>query len=445
MRSLSRRSVDLASIRTKIRKNKPIVINSGDFSQIVDEVLDELRDRINFKLEVKMRQVIVSLVKDIVEERDFNIPGLSLNDLVERIVDSILGYDKLHHLVVNRNITDIVVINHRHTMVREGLRWRPVSVDFGSPEKLEQYIRQITSRLGGKFNVANPDVPVEDPEYNLRIRAVGYDISPDSPQLTIRSLRKEPLTKEQLRYSMSETIEEFLRFCIKAELNIGITGNYGSGKTSMLSTLLSWIPKNKMPGLIQSSNEIPQVHPNLRRRLTRNSENIGENARSISEMDLLEFAKQESFDILALGEFLNGAAHTMLHIMQQGVMALYTYHGGSAKEAYDSFNYMVQMNERNMYSEESLKQKIAQYNDIVLVMDRLRVRELVQFTGELKDGEPVYETLFRFNVRNETNYELNGDWEKVAGVSLCEKLLKKAALKGASVPTAFRERGIKVG
>ncbi|MFT9601026.1 ATPase, T2SS/T4P/T4SS family [Mesobacillus sp.] len=438
MRSVLTRSANLTKYQTELSKHRQSLKDHQTFSYIVDTVNEILIDRYNEKIERKRLSIILPKVRQIIVEKGFYIPGIPVDALAQHTTEALTGYGRIHQLIANKEINNITIHDYRKTYIMQNLKWRPLHIDFGNPSNLDKYIRRVVSRLGGRFTLANPIANVEDEDFNLRIRATGFDISPDSPKLYIRRLSKDILKPDQVRYAMSESVEEFLKFCIKSRFNIGVAGTYGSGKTSILALLLSWASPLSHIALIQSANEIQNVHPYMSRLFTRDL--VGEKANAISESNLLTLTKQITPQVLALGELLDEAAHTLLHLLQQGVQSLYTYHADDPTGAINAYNYMVQMAASNQYSEERILMESAKYNDIMIIMDRLRAREIVQFTGEIKNGMPQYETLFSFNISEETQYELKGEWKKEPGSVLCEKLQRKASLAGARIPSEFKPR-----
>ncbi|KZE78177.1 hypothetical protein AV654_19570 [Paenibacillus elgii] len=404
---------------------------------MVSTITRELVYRWNDKIERKKYNVYLNRVRSLVNEYDYFIAGTPEARLVEMIVDAITGYDILHPFVANQAITNIDVQAFDDVRVMEDMRWRKPPISFGSEQKLQDYIHRLFLRLGGRFSLDNPLAKVEDEEWNLRIRAAGFDVSPDSPTLTIRKLRKEALGPEEIKYAMSDNIHKFLDFTAKAGYTVGFVGPFGSGKTTVLGTFISWMPTTKKVGLIQSSNEIPKVHPFMIRRMTR--EKVGERGRMISEIDILDFIKQENPQSIALGEFLDGAALTMLHILQLGIQSCFTYHANDPRGAIQAFVFMM-MRAGGGYDVRYLIEELAKNMDLVVIMDRRRVREIIQFTGEIEEGSymPVYKTLYKFNVESENKYELMGSWSRDYDVRLCDKLVEKAKLNGVPIPPELR-------
>ncbi|CAF1786658.1 Putative conjugal transfer protein Rv3659c [Bacillus subtilis] len=440
MRSALRRSANLANYQkaTSSRKNNPTSIKN--FSHIVDIVNEILIDIYDEKIEKKRLDVLMPRVQKILEDKELTVPGVPIDKLAQNVSEALTGYGQIHHLIADPSITNIIVVNYNLTFIMKNLRWRPIRVDFGSEQNLREFVRRVVSRLGGRYTLSSPIANVEDEDFNLRIRATGFDISPDSPKLFIRRLSNKPLTEEQVKYAMSDSIRDFIDFCVKAKFNIGIAGTYGSGKTSLLQKMISNVPPNLHVALIQSANEIQEVHPFLTRLFTRDL--VGENGKKINESDLLMLVKQITPQVLALGEFLGEEAHTMVHILQQGIQSFYTFHANDPEGAIHAYNYMVQMSGNSSYTQSQLIEESAKYNDIMIIMDRLRVRELVQFTGNVVNGAPEYKPIFKFKVNEETAYELKGFWEKEPGVVLCDKLMRKASLAGVTVPNGFRREEV---
>jgi len=298
--------IDLRQKRLDTKKIDPHVVKNNSFTDIVNLINNQLIKRYNEKIERKKFEVLVTRVSILVNEYDLVIPGVQQSRLVEQIVDAITGYGVLQPWIAKKGVTNIEIESPNEIFVMENLKWKKIPVSFESTKELQDYIYRIFNRLGGRFTQDNPLGKIEDEEWNLRIRAGGFDLRPDSPTLSIRILRKEILTPEEVRYSMSETVEKFLRFAAAAGFTVGFVGPFGSGKTAMMGQYLSWIPNFKHIGLIQSSNEIQKVHPFMRRGLTR--ELVGEQGKKFGEMELLDFAKQENYSVLALGEFLDMVA-----------------------------------------------------------------------------------------------------------------------------------------
>lgn len=424
--------IDLRKMRLDKRKEDHVLLKRNSFSDIVTLVNRELVERWTEKIERKKEVLILPRIQSLVNEYDLHIPGISMSRLIDHIFDAITGYDILHPYVANPAVQNIEVEGPDEIYVMENLRWRKAPVAFGSEKELQDYIHRIFNRLGGRFSLDNPLGKVEDYDWNLRIRAGGFDIRPDGPSMSIRKLSKRILNQSELDYGMSRMLQSFVQFCMDAGFNVSIIGPFGSGKTRMLGTLLSMAPKFKHVGLIQSANEIPRVHPFMRRSLTRDL--VGELGSKISEADLIDFAKQEMYSVLGIGEFLDEAAISYLHVLQLGIQVLNTYHAYDRRSAVHSLTYMMKRGGSGFHVD-YLVEQLAEHMNILIIMDRLRVVEIGQFTGRIDaQGNPESEPLFRFEIEKESKHELIGEWRTVPDAKLCEKLVRKARLNGVTIP-----------
>jgi len=425
--------IDLRKRRLELKKEDPILLKRSSFADIVTLINRELVDRYNEKIERKKSAILLPRIQLLMNEYDLNIAGIPQSRLIQHVFDAITGYDILHNYIADPTVTNIEVEGPDDVFFMKDLRWKKAPISFGSTAALNDYIYRIFNRLGGRFSLDNPLGKIEDEEWNLRIRAGGFDIRPDSPTISIRKLSKNVLSSKEIRYSMSEPVEEFLRFAVEAGLTIGICGPFGAGKTRAMGTMMSWIPPFKHVGLIQGSNEIPKVHPMMRRSLTRSL--VGEQGRAITETDLLEFAKQENYSVIGFGEFLNEAALPMLHILQLNIQSFFTFHANDAFGAIHSFIWMIMQANGADYDVNYLVGQLATYIDIIVIYDRLRAKDVVQFTGELdSEGKPIYQSIFSFDVQEETKHELIGTWKRNFENKLCEKIIRKAAWNGVAIP-----------
>ncbi len=424
-------AVDLRKKRLDVRKEDQVQLKRSSFADMVTLVNNELVDRWNDKIEKKKAVVILPRIQALVNEHDLHIPGIPQSRLVDHLFNSITGYDILHPYVANPAITNIEIESPNDIYYMEGLRWKKAPVSFDSQKALQDYVYRIFNRLGGRFSMDNPLGKVEDDDWNLRIRAGGWDVSPDGVTMSMRKLSKDILTQLELDYGMSRMMQRFMKFAIAAGFNVDVVGPFGSGKTRLLGTFMSWLPTFKHNCLIQSANEIPKVHPFMRRRLTR--ELVGEQGQKITESDIMNFAKQENYQAIGLGEFLDEVAMIYLHLLQLNTQILSTHHAESGLGGIHSLVYMMRSGDKRAREEYLIKQ-LAEQMDLVVVTNKLRVVEIAQYTGEIRNGDPVVEPLFTFHVDQEDKHELIGTWKREEAIKLCSKLLRKARMNGQEIP-----------
>jgi len=118
------------------------------------------------------------------------------------------------------------------------------------------------------------------------------------------------------------------------------------------------------------------------------------------------------------------------------LQSVFTFHANSAEGSIHSFTFLIKRAGGD-YSVDYIISELARNMDLIVIMDRLRVREIVQFTGEMKDGFPVYESIYMFDIETEDRHELMGSWKRNKDVKLCNKLVQKAKWSGTPIPPAL--------
>lgn len=207
----------------------------------------------------------------------------------ERLFDSFRRLGILQEMMDRKDITEIMVNGKDQIFVEKNgslTRWEG---SFESEEQLEDTIQQIVSRVNRVVNVSEPIADARLPD-GSRVHVVLPPVALDGPALTIRKF-PEPITMSRLveLEAVTEEAAQFLGILVRAGYNIFISGGTGSGKTTFLNALSSYIPPDERIVTIEDSAElqIRQI-PNLVRLETRNDN--GEGNRPISVGDLIRAA-----------------------------------------------------------------------------------------------------------------------------------------------------------
>lgn len=179
----------------------------------------------------------------ILAEENIVLPRVERQRLFEQIAAEILGYGLLEPLLNDPSVTAVMVNGPKNVRVEREGRIERVDARFESDEHVMQIIDRIVAPLGRRIDERSPMVSVRLPD-GSRASAVVPPISLSGPLLTIRKFARIPLTLENLIAYGSITPEavEFLQACIHSRLNILISGNTSSGKTTLLNILSGLIP-----------------------------------------------------------------------------------------------------------------------------------------------------------------------------------------------------------
>lgn len=336
-------------------------------------------------------------------------------------------------------VTEIMVNGPERIFVERQGEMVLLEEGFDSVEQLEQLIRRIGTNVHREINEANPilDARLED---GSRVSAIYKNIALDGPILTIRRFPQTHLTMEDLiRWeTITREAAEFLEELVKAGYNIFLSGRTNSGKTTMLSVLMNFIPDQERIIVIEDSAELQVDHRsrNVVRMETRSANVQGKGRISIG--DLIRASLRMRPDRIIVGEVRGGEVVEMIGAMQTGHDgSLSTGHGNSPAGMLRRMEAMFLS--AVDYPVDSIRAQIAEAVDIIVHMDRLwdrsrRVMEIVEVLP-CEDGEIGLHPLFRFVP--ERGLVAVGD-----GLKRKEKLEMRRRYVGATAGNAEKRDGV---
>ncbi len=299
------------------------------------------------------------------------------------------------------SVTEIMVNGPEQIFVERGGTMTPVEESFDSTEQLEQLIRRIGAGVHREINEANPilDARLED---GSRVSAVYKNIALGGPILTIRRFPETHLSMEDLiRWeTITQEAAEFLKELVVAGYNIFLSGRTNSGKTTMLSVLINYIPPEERLIVIEDSAElqVDSRERNVVRMETRSANVQGKGQVTIG--DLIRASLRMRPDRIIVGEVRGGEVVEMISAMQTGHNgSLSTGHGNSPAGMLRRMEAMFLSSVE--YPVDSIRAQIAEAVDIIVHMDRLwdrsrRVMEIVEVLP-CEHGEIPLNPLFRFD------------------------------------------------
>jgi pilus assembly protein CpaF len=273
---------------------------------------------------------------------------------------------------------------------RQG-RLHRTGVQFKDDSHLMRIIEKVVSRVGRRVDESSPMVDARLPD-GSRVNAVVPPVAVDGPLLSIRRFGRDPLTAEDLvaNLTMTEGILELLRCCVKARLNVLVSGGTGAGKTTLLNVLSAYISNDERIVTIEDAAELQlrQVHV---ARLESRPPNI-EGKGAIRIRNLVINALRMRPDRIIVGEVRGEECLDMLQAMNTGHDgSLTTVHANSARDAIGRLEVMVGMANANM-GIRSVRQQISSALDLIVQIARLSdgSRRLTQVTEVVgMEGEQV--------------------------------------------------------
>ena len=267
------------------------------------------------------------ITKDTEEKTDPNLV-LPQNPVAQRMPD--LG--ALDSLIQDPKITEIMVNDLRNVMVESGGKISFSGYRFPSSEELSRVVRNLLDSMGKVLTPEHPAVDGTLPD-GSRVQIVSPPISLLGTSFTIRKFPVRNLRLAELLKldAMSPAMGQFLSLCVKARLNILISGGTGSGKTTLLGALLGEVPASERLILIEDTAELALAHSNSLRLLTRPAAGLNP---GVPARELLAHSLRMRPDRILLGELRRGEAFDFLQAMNTGHEgSMSTLHSNSPRDA----------------------------------------------------------------------------------------------------------------
>ena len=311
--------------------------------------------------------------------------------LVNEVQHELFGLGPLEPLLGDPTISDILVNSHSTIYVERRGKLEATNVAFKDDEHLMRVIERIVSSVGRRIDESSPmvDARLRD---GSRVNAIIPPLSIDGPVLSIRRFGAEPLRMNSLieHKALTRDIADMLEMCVKARLNVLISGGTGAGKTTLLNALSAYIPEDERIVTIEDSAESQLQQPHVVRLETRppNIEGRGE----VTQRDLVRNALRMRPDRIVIGEVRGGEAIDMLQAMNTGHDgSLTTIHANTPRDALARLETMIQMTGMRL-SDRAMRQQVAAAINLVVQVARLsdgtrRLTAISEITG--MEGETI--------------------------------------------------------
>lgn len=338
-------------------------------------------------------------LNDIYERANLRLPQDIRSHIFQEVNDELLGFGPIQSLLNDPAVTEVMVNGPKNIYVeRKGVLTK-ASVMFEDDDHVVRIIERIIAPLGRYVNADSPTVDARLPD-GSRVNAVVRPVAIDGPSITIRKFSKEKLKVADLVKfgSMTESMAEFLRACVRARLNIIISGGTGSGKTTLLNILSSFISSDERIVTIEDAAELQLQQDHVVRLETKppNVEGHGE----VSIRDLVRNSLRMRPDRIIIGEVRSGEALDMLQAMNTGHDgSLATVHSNSPRDAIARIETLVMMAGMDL-PDKVIRQQIASAVDLIVQQTRLKdgSRKVIAVTevAGMEGNTIVLSDIFKF-------------------------------------------------
>jgi len=311
--------------------------------------------------------------------------------------EAVFGLGPIEPLLEDPSVTDILVTTPKMVHVERSGKLEETSVQFRDDEHLIRIMEKIVSRVGRRLDRTSPLVDARLPD-GSRVNAVIPPVAVDGPLLSIRRFGHERLTAESLVNNLTLTgaMMEFLSGCVKAKLNIVISGGTGAGKTTLLNILSGYIPENERIVTIEDAAELRLRQRHVARMETVPPDLDGKGA--IKIRNLVINALRMRPDRIVVGEVRGEEALDMLQAMNTGHDgSLTTIHANTPRDAISRLEVMVNMANSNL-PVRATRQQIASAIHLFVQIARLsdgtrkvtHVTECCGMEGELVTTQDIF-------------------------------------------------------
>ncbi len=357
------------------------------------------------QLRVQLRSVVEQLVN--LENYPFN--EAEREKIVVSILDDILGLGPLEILLADPTVTDVLVNRHNQVYVEQSGKLKLTNVTFRDDQHLLNTINRIVSRIGRRIDESSPmvDARLQD---GSRVNAIIPPLALDGPVLSIRRFGSKPLRAEDLERfgSISRQMLNYLYAAVQSKFNLMISGGTGSGKTTMLNVLSSFIPETERIVTIEDSAELKMQQSHVIRLESRPANIEGKGAITIH--DLVKNSLRMRPDRIVVGEVRSVEVLDMLQAMNtghEGSMA--TIHANTPRDAVSRITTMMAMAGTQL-SDESMQQMVARSLHGIVQLNRMsdgvrRVVSICEVHGLDNSGNLQLHEVLAFK---QTGFDPNG-------------------------------------
>lgn len=369
------------------------------------KLLDNLRNKIIQNLIDEKIPDGVFLEQYINDEIDqalmgYDLGNLERNHIFNLIQKEVSGYGPITDLLEDDTVTEIMVNSPKDIYVEiDGKIVKDESVSFINDTHIIRTIQRMVQPLGKTIDAANPmvDARLRD---GSRLNAIIPPLSLKGPVVTIRKFAKNLDGIEDLlrKGTLTNDMALFLDACVKAKLNIIISGGTGTGKTTLLNILSSFIDNSERIVTIEDAAELKLNQQHVISLETRSVNYEGEG--EVTMRDLVRNSLRMRPDRIIVGEVRGKEAFDMLQAMNTGHEgSITTLHSNSVTDALDRLETMMLMNEMEL-PVSAIRGYIENAIDIVIQIDRLsdgkrKVTSISEVSG-FNDGRITLKEIFNF-------------------------------------------------
>jgi pilus assembly protein CpaF len=359
----------------------------------------------------ELEQGVIETLQSVLWRDETPMTAADKARVANEVLDDILGHGPLEPYLRDPDVSEIMVNGYDQIYVERGGRIYTVDAGFTDEAHLRRTIDKIVARVGRRVDESSPMVDARLPD-GSRVNAVVSPVALDGSLLTIRKFATDPYTVDDLISfgTLTPPVAALLRACVQGRMNIVIGGGTGSGKTTTLNVMSSFVPADERIITIEDAAELQLRQMHVLRLESRppNLEGRGE----IAVRDLVRNALRMRPDRIIIGEVRDGAALDMLQAMNTGHDgSITTVHSNSPRDSLSRLETMVLMAGIEL-PERAIREQMASAIDLIIHQTRLKdgtrrithITEVDGMEGDIITLQDVFAFDFRAGVDQDGRY-----------------------------------------
>lgn len=368
-------------------------------TRVQQRLLAEINPTVSANNVAEVRRALERIFSETLSEQSYPLSRNERTEIYEQIVADILGYGPLQPLLNDDTVTEILVNGPTSVFVERHGVLEETDLRFQDADDVMRIVERIVSPLGRRVDESSPMVDARLPD-GSRVNVIIPPLSLVGPCMSIRKFAKTALSTEDLIRldTVTPDIIEFLRLCVRARLNIVVSGGTSTGKTTFLNILSSFLPSRERIITIEDAAEL-QLQQRHVVRLEARPPNV-EGRGQVNIRQLVINALRMRPDRIVVGEARGGEALDMLQAMNTGHDgSLTTIHSNSARDTLHRVETMVLMAGMELPLR-AIREQIASAFDLVVHLERMadgkrRVIQISEVQG-MEGDVIVMQEVFRY-------------------------------------------------
>lgn len=410
------------------------------------ELKNKLQKKIMEEFKEQDAEIIIpkidSIAFDIIKRDGELFADVDRKKVVQELINDLAGYGPINPLLMDPEVSEVMVNGPSQVYVERSGKVQLTHVKFRDNEQVMHVIEKIVSPLGRRIDESSPMVDARLPD-GSRVNAIIPPLALNGPTITIRKFSKDPLTIEDLiRFgTVTREMSIFIEACVKARLNIFISGGTGSGKTTTLNVLSSFIPNDERIITIEDAAELQLSQDHVVSLESRPANIEGKGAVAIR--DLVKNSLRMRPERIVIGEVRGGEALDMLQAMNTGHDgSLATGHANSPRDMIARLETMVLMAGMELPIK-AIRQQIAGAIDLIVQQARLKdgSRKIINITEVqgLEGDMVVMQDIFAFKQQGvDRAGKISG---KMVPTGIRPKFYDRLESSGINIPASVFQTG----